>query len=90
MLADWFARNNVDETGMFIPMCITFPFKVRPINDELQHSNLEVCFTSAPYTQRYIYSRWSCNNPSLYWGAFLSLIYIIFNLLGFVLPQIIL
>ena len=48
LLADWFARKNVDNTIIFIQYLLLFRFRFSQLLARLFHSNVEVCFTSTP------------------------------------------
>ena len=48
MLADWFARKNIDDTIIFVQYLLLFLFKFVQLLTRIIHSNLEVCFKSAP------------------------------------------
>ena len=48
VLADWFARKNIDDTMIFIQYLLLFLFKFDQLLPRIIHSNLEVCFTTAP------------------------------------------
>ena len=48
VLADWFAQNNVDDMMIFIQYLLLLLTRFVQLLTRLFHSNLEVCFTSAP------------------------------------------
>ena len=79
MLADWFARKNVDGAIIFIQYLFMFLYRFVQLLTRLFHPNLKVYFTSVLswptrlYKHRVIiYKGWSYNNPFFYWGAFLG------------------
>ena len=63
LLTNWFARKNVDDTIIFMQYLLLSLFRFVQLLTSLFHSNLEVCFTSAP--------NWPCGLDGLA-GSYLA------------------